>query len=72
MDTLVVNEFPGSVLVKLGFGTAADYKANRSNWTDRVQGLLKRETYELRVHIYQVSPGVGSRGGCAPSLPGLA
>lgn len=49
------NEFPGSVLVRLGLGTMASYQDNKSKWKEEIQGLLRREPYELRVHVYQVS-----------------
>lgn len=55
LDTLAENGFPGSVLIRLGFGTASEYKRNKGKWSSEVQGLLKREDYELRIHLYQVS-----------------
>lgn len=53
------HEFPGSILVRLGLGTIETYAENKSKWKEDTQGLLKRESYELRVHIYQVSLPLG-------------
>ena len=53
------NEFPGSVLVRLGLGTMATYQDNKSKWKEEIQGLLRREPYELRVHVYQVCISLG-------------
>lgn len=50
------NEFPGSVLVRLGLGTMGSYQDNKKKWKEEIQGLLRREPYELRVHVYQVRP----------------
>jgi len=54
LDLLVDNEFPGSVLVRMGLGNLDSYNSNKAKWNDDIQGLLKRESYELRVHLFQV------------------
>lgn len=56
---LVEHEFPGSILVRLGLGTIENYAENKSKWKEDIQGLLKRESYELRVHVYQVCLSLG-------------
>ncbi|CBN78812.1 conserved unknown protein [Ectocarpus siliculosus] len=53
LDLLVDNEFPGSVLIRMGLGPIESYITNKSKWKDEIQGLLRREAYELRVHLYQ-------------------
>lgn len=55
LDLLEENEFPGSALVRLGFGPISSYAQHKGKWKGEIQGLLKREPYELRVQIYQVS-----------------
>ncbi|CAN0013663.1 unnamed protein product, partial [Hapterophycus canaliculatus] len=53
LDLLADHEFPGSVLVRMGLGPIHSYIKNKTKWKDEIQGLLKREPYELRVHVYQ-------------------
>ena len=55
LDLLEEYEFPGSVLVRVGLGTLQAYAENRDKWKEEIQGLLRREPYELRVQVYQVS-----------------
>lgn len=52
IDALADDEFPGNVLVRLGFGTIEE--AERTPW-DRsdTDAANKRVPYQLRVHIYQ-------------------
>ncbi|KAF1325644.1 Inositol polyphosphate 5-phosphatase, partial [Globisporangium splendens] len=52
IDALADDEFPGNVLVRLGFGTEED--AHRTPW-DRadMDAVNKRVPYQLRVHVYQ-------------------
>ena len=57
LDLLAEYEFPGSILIRLGLGTMKTYTNNKQKWKDEIQGLLKREPYELRVHLYQVRFG---------------
>lgn len=54
LDLLADTEFPGSVLVRMGLGPIHSYIKNKTKWKDEIQGLLRREPYELRVHVYQV------------------
>ena len=55
MDLLEEHEFPGSILARVGLGSMQSYKENKGKWKEGIQGLLRREPYELRVHLYQVS-----------------
>eukprot|EP00752_Nemacystus_decipiens_P012043 g10677.t1 len=70
LDCLYDNEFPGSVLVRIGFGPIESYVNNKSKWTDDFQGLLKKEPYELRVHLFQARnlPATDSNGLIDPYL----
>ncbi|CAB1121421.1 unnamed protein product [Ectocarpus sp. CCAP 1310/34] len=70
LDLLVNNEFPGSVLIRMGLGPIESYITNKSKWKDEIQGLLRREAYELRVHLYQARnlPSADSSGLIDPYL----
>ncbi|CAN0344195.1 unnamed protein product, partial [Ectocarpus fasciculatus] len=70
LDLLVDNEFPGSVLIRMGLGPIESYITNKKKWKDEIQGLLKREAYELRVHLYQARnlPAADSSGLIDPYL----
>lgn len=52
IDALADDEFPGNVLVRLGFGTEEDAIANPWDPSD-MDAVNKRVPYQLRVHVYQ-------------------
>ncbi|CAN0111503.1 unnamed protein product [Ascophyllum nodosum] len=70
LDLLEEYEFPGSVLVRVGLGTLQAYAENRDKWKEEIQGLLRREPYELRVQVYQARnlPAADSNGLMDPYL----
>jgi hypothetical protein len=51
-DALSDDEFPGNVLVRLGFGTEEEAEKVRMNHADR-ELVNKRTPYQVRVHVYQ-------------------
>ena len=65
LDNLVDGEFPGSVLMKLGFGPMSDAKSAPvvSHWGTCVEHMKSKEPHQVRVHIYQardVDPADGN------------
>ncbi|CAN0347971.1 unnamed protein product, partial [Discosporangium mesarthrocarpum] len=54
LGVLEEHEFPGSVLVKLGFGPMEDYLRFKDTWDIHMDGYRKKDCYELRVQLYQV------------------
>jgi hypothetical protein len=59
LDLLDNDDFPGSVLLQLGVGTDAEWDEAESSWKDSVAQMQHRTPYELRVHIFQVTPRRG-------------
>lgn len=55
IDCLDDGEFPGAVLVKLGFGLASDCRtaAVANHWQQSVATMKTKEPHQVRVHVYQ-------------------
>lgn len=55
LDHLDDGEFPGSVLLKLGFGPMSEAKSAPvvSHWGTCVEHMKSKEPHQVRVHIYQ-------------------
>jgi hypothetical protein len=55
LDCLDAGEFPGSLLVKIGFGLARDAQKPevQQHWKDLTKFYSKRKGYHMRVHLYQ-------------------
>lgn len=70
IDALDKGEFPGNVLVKLGFGTPEVAELKRSEWENAIQRMRKRTPYQVRCHIYQAKdlPAADSNGLLDPLL----
>ena len=46
-------EYPGQILVKLGFGSSDDARDSKSEWQDLQQKMMDHFPYLVRVNIYQ-------------------
>lgn len=70
IDALVDGEFPGNVMVKLGFGEPHDALATVDEWNSCLQRIKIRTPYQLRVHVYQGHdlPAADSNGLLDPYL----
>ncbi len=68
IDALNDGDFPGNVLLKLGFGKVADSVAVEGEWQRSLQASRSTAPYQCRVHIYQGRnmPAVDSNGLCDP------
>ena len=55
INALSENVFPGSLLLKLGFGSVYDANRTLSDWISALSKLRNQLYFQLRVHIYQVS-----------------
>jgi hypothetical protein len=47
------NDFPGNILIKLGFGFPGDEENERLHWADAEERLSVRQNYVLRMHVFQ-------------------
>eukprot|EP00602_Paraphysomonas_sp_CaronLab_P003319 CAMPEP_0185019240 /NCGR_PEP_ID=MMETSP1103-20130426/1865_1 /TAXON_ID=36769 /ORGANISM="Paraphysomonas bandaiensis, Strain Caron Lab Isolate" /LENGTH=1852 /DNA_ID=CAMNT_0027549443 /DNA_START=18 /DNA_END=5573 /DNA_ORIENTATION=+ len=70
IDALDDGEFPGSVLIRLGFGPVEDAEATKLEWEQSVQRMRRRSPYQVRCHIYQGKdlPAADSNGLLDPFL----
>jgi hypothetical protein len=70
IDALDKGEFPGNVLIKLGFGPVEAAEATRVEWEHAIQRMKKRTPYEIRCHLYQAKdlPAADSNGLLDPLL----
>jgi hypothetical protein len=55
LNRLTDNQFPGALLLRLGFGRLEDATAPEvvREWREDVVRMQQRELFEVRVHIYQ-------------------
>jgi hypothetical protein len=53
IDALYDDDFPGSVLVKLGFGLLSEGENTEVLWKASLKESMSGRPYEVRVHIYQ-------------------
>ena len=53
LDLLNDGDFPGSVLLQIGFGTADDWLAVRSHWNKELKEMTHRTPFRLRCHLFQ-------------------
>lgn len=73
IDALDDGEFPGTILIKLGFGTL-DYLSHTpklvAEWNTLVETAKRRQPYQVRAHIYQGAdlPATDSNGLLDPYL----
>jgi hypothetical protein len=72
IDALDKGEFPGNLLVKIGFGLAEVANDSRvmNEWEHSNQRMRKRSPYQVRCHIYQAKdlPAADSNGLLDPLL----
>jgi hypothetical protein len=64
IDCLEPGEFPGSILMKIGFGLVAECKATKSAWKQALADATRFTNYQVRVHLYQARniPPANSNG----------
>jgi hypothetical protein len=53
IDALSSGQFPGSLLVKLGFGLKEAAAASQQDWDRAFLQLKRRAPYQVRCHLYQ-------------------
>ena len=53
IDALSNGEFPGSLLLRLGFGLSTVADQTKSEWENSIQKMRKRTPYQVRCHLYQ-------------------
>lgn len=53
IDALSSGEFPGSVLIRLGFGLKETADATSVEWEKSIQTMKRRSPYQVRCHLYQ-------------------
>jgi len=53
IDALMEDEFPGSLLMKLGFGYEEDFQPYEKEWNKALEDAKTLQSYQMRVHIYQ-------------------
>ena len=68
INALNDGDFPGNVLLKIGFGKLADSQAVEGEWQRSLQASRSTVSYQCRVHVYQGRnmPAVDSNGLCDP------
>lgn len=64
LDALMDGEFPGTVLVRLGFGLKEDAMETEQEWQQSLQRMKRRSSYQVRCHLYQAKdlPAVDDNG----------
>lgn len=64
IDMLDDGQFPGSVLIRLGFGSVEDAQATKQEWDESIQRMKRRSPYQVRCHLYQAQdlPAADSNG----------
>jgi hypothetical protein len=55
LDQLDDDQFPGSVLLKLGVGSIAAAQSSAKAWENQILSSRTKAAYQLRCHIYQAS-----------------
>ncbi|CAE7652847.1 Dysf, partial [Symbiodinium microadriaticum] len=70
IDALDDGQFPGSVLIRLGFGTEEDATDSKQEWDESIQRMKRRSPYQVRCHLYQGRdlPAADSNGLLDPFL----
>eukprot|EP01036_Dinobryon_divergens_P025584 gene25584-34147_t len=70
IDALNADVFPGSLLLKLGFGLESDKRDYDSEWSECLSNATKNFAYQVRVHVYQCRhlPAADTNGLCDPSI----
>ncbi len=70
IDALPTDMFPGSILMKVGFGVFSDAEITRNAWRQCLDDAKKLTVYQVRVHIYQCRniPAADSNGLCDPYI----
>lgn len=70
IDALDDDVFPGSVLVKLGFGLASEADLAVDHWKDCLERSRELTPYQMRIHVFQAKnvPAADSNGLCDPFL----
>ena len=70
IDALDEGQFPGSVLVRLGFGVEEDAVQSKQEWDESIQRMKRRSPYQVRCHLYQGRdlPAADSNGLLDPFL----
>eukprot|EP00604_Paraphysomonas_vestita_P002816 CAMPEP_0174818892 /NCGR_PEP_ID=MMETSP1107-20130205/1828_1 /TAXON_ID=36770 /ORGANISM="Paraphysomonas vestita, Strain GFlagA" /LENGTH=1810 /DNA_ID=CAMNT_0016031457 /DNA_START=453 /DNA_END=5885 /DNA_ORIENTATION=- len=53
IDALDKGEFPGNLLLRLGFGIVDDARQTQNEWESSIQRMKRRTPYQVRCHIYQ-------------------
>jgi hypothetical protein len=53
IDALSSGEFPGNVLIRLGFGLKETAEVTEMEWEKSIQQMKKRSSYQVRCHLYQ-------------------
>ncbi|CAM9300468.1 unnamed protein product, partial [Phaeothamnion confervicola] len=53
LDCLNDGEFPGSLLLKIGFGPREAFLKTARAWEGELQLLRRKVPYQIRVHVYQ-------------------
>jgi len=64
------SQYPGSLLIKLGFGLQEDYDSCSQDWDAALEMAMRNVQYQARVHVYQARnlPACDSNGLCDPFL----
>ena len=53
LDALMDGEFPGTVMLRLGFGLKEDAVDSEQEWQQSLQRMRRRSSYQVRCHLYQ-------------------
>ena len=64
LNALMDGEFPGTVLLRLGFGLKEDAVETEQEWQQSLQRMKRRSSYQVRCHLYQAKnlPAVDDNG----------
>jgi hypothetical protein len=70
INALSTDVFPGQVLMKIGFGLAAEADRLKAEWTRQLEVSKKAAPYQVRVHVYQGRelPAADANGLCDPYI----
>jgi hypothetical protein len=70
IDALEDDVFPGTVLMKIGFGPAADAEGHADAWKEALDKSRELTPYQMRLHIFQCKniPAADSNGLSDPFL----
>ena len=53
INSLNDGEYPGQVLIKIGFGSANDARESKADWQEAAEKMMDHFPYLVRVNIYQ-------------------